>query len=216
MYIPAPDESHLWPAERFMNVPYGVVPYKLWFKDNNSRERKLFEEAYGEVPSSLWFHIDWLQARPFIDKFWEPESFYSDNDGVRDLFLMRLGEVYLIAAEAYYKAGNSALAAERINTIRRRACGSDYMDIKATDVDIDFILDERTRELAAEELRWVELKRTGKLKERTLKYNYLANSPFIPGGKPYLEDFHYLRPIPYSWWSLLSNKDEVKQNPGYE
>ena len=195
MYIPAPDESHLWPAERFMNVPYGVVPYKLWFKDNNSRERKLFEEAYGEVPSSLWFHIDWLQARPFIDKFWEPESFYSDNDGVRDLFLMRLGEVYLIAAEAYYKAGNSALAAERINTIRRRACGSDYMDIKATDVDIDFILDERTRELAAEELRWVELKRTGKLKERTLKYNYWANSPFIPGGKPYLEDFHYLRGV---------------------
>ncbi|WP_456088500.1 RagB/SusD family nutrient uptake outer membrane protein [Parabacteroides sp.] len=216
LYIPAPDESHLWPAERFMNVPYGVVPRKLWFKDNNSKEKKMFEEAYGEVPNTLWFHTDWLQARPFIDKFWEPESYYDDNQGVRDLFLMRLGEVYLIAAEAYYKAGNSALAAERINTIRRRACGSDYMDIKAADVDIDFILDERTRELAAEELRWVELKRTGKLKERTLKYNYWANSPFIPGGKPYLDDFHYLRPIPYSWWSLLSNKEDVKQNPGYE
>lgn len=216
MYIPAPDESHLWPAERFMNVPYGVVPRKLWFKDNNSREKKMFEEAYGEVPNSLWFHMDWLQARPFIDKFWEPESYYNDWYGVRDLFLFRLGEVYLIAAEAYYKAGNPALAAERINTLRQRACGSNYMDIKATDVDIDFILDERTRELAAEELRWVELKRTGKLKERTLKYNYWANSPFIPGGKPYLEDFHYLRPIPYSWWSLLSNKEEVKQNPGYE
>lgn len=216
MYIPAPDESHLWPAERFMNVPYGVVPYKLWFKDHNSKERKLFEEAYGEVPNSLWFHIDWLQARPFVDKFWEPESYYSDNYGVRDFFLMRLGEVYLIAAEAYYQSGNSGLAAERINTIRRRACGGNYMDIKSTDVDIDFILDERTRELVGEEQRWVELKRTGKLKERTLKYNYWAASPFIPGGKPYLEDFHYLRPVPYSWWSLLSNKDEVKQNPGYE
>lgn len=216
MYIPAPDESHLWPAERFMNVPYGVVPYKLWFKDENSKEKKLMEKAYGEVPQSLWFHIDWLQARPYMYKFREPESFYSDNDGVRDLFLMRLGEVYLIAAEAYYKSGNSNLAAERINTIRYRACGSDYMNIKASDVDIDFILDERTRELVGEELRWVELKRTGKLKERTLKYNYWAASPFIPGGKPYIEDFHNLRPIPYSWWSLLSNKDAVKQNPGYE
>lgn len=217
MYIPAPDESHLWPAERFMNVPYGVVPYQLWFKDANSKEKKLFEKAYGTVPNSLWFHIDWLQARPYIYKFREPESFYSDNDGVRDLFLMRLGEVYLIAAEAYYKSGNTNLAAERINTIRRRACGGeDYMQIKASDVDLDFILDERTRELVGEELRWVELKRTGKLKERTLKYNYWAASPFIPGGKPYMEDFHMLRPIPYSWWSLLSNKESVKQNPGYE
>lgn len=217
MYIPAPDESHLWPAERFMNVQYGVFPRKLWFKDKNGPEHKMFEEAYGEVPNSLWFHMDWLMARPALNKFREPESFYSDNYGVRDFFLMRLGEVYLIAAEAYYKAGNSALAAERINTIRQRACGGEhYMDIKATDVDIDFILDERTRELVGEEHRWVELKRTGKLKERTLKYNYWANSPFIPGGKPYLEDFHYLRPIPYSWWSLLSNKEEVKQNPGYE
>lgn len=217
MYIPAPDESHLWPMERVMSVQYGVVPRTVWFENNNGAEKKMMENAYGEIPNSLWFHTDWLQGRPFIDKFWEPDSYYSDNYGVRDFFLMRLGEVYLIAAEAYYKAGNSALAAERINTIRQRACGGEhYMDIKATDVDIDFILDERTRELVGEEHRWVELKRTGKLKERTLKYNYWANSPFIPGGKPYLEDFHYLRPIPYSWWSLLSNKEEVKQNPGYE
>jgi hypothetical protein len=90
------------------------------------------------------------------------------------------------------------------------------MDITIADVDIDFILDERTRELAGEELRWNELKRTRKLIERTLRYNWWANSPYIPGGKAYLSEHHYLRPLPYSWWSLLSNKEEVQQNPGYE
>jgi len=214
MYIPAPDENHLWPMERCIVLPYGVLPRSVWFLDENSDASRMMNEAYGKI-GSVWFHTDWLQVRPSLAKFWEPESQYNDNMGVRDMFLMRLGEVYLIAAEAYYKANNPTLAAERINTIRRRACGSNYMDIKPEEVDIDFILDERTRELVGEELRWNELKRTGKLIERTLRYNWWANSPYIPGGKPYLQEFHLLRPLPYNWWSLLSNKDEVPQNPGY-
>ena len=92
---------------------------------------------------------------------------------------------------------------------------SSPMDILPEDVSIDFILDERTRELAGEELRWVELKRTGKLVERVKKYNLYAGSDWTPIGKPYIEEYHTLRPIPYAWWSLLSNKEEVAQNPGY-
>lgn len=216
MYIPAPDETHLWPAERFMTLPYGVIPKQLWFKNENCKEKQMIKDAYGEIPGSFWFHTDWLQVRPYVYKFREPESVYSDNLGVRDMFLMRFSEVYLLAAEAYLQDGNKALAAERINTIRRRAAGgSSNMDISFGDVDLDFILDERTRELLGEEHRWVELKRTGKLIERTLKYNFWTASPYLPGGVPYISEFHYLRPIPYSWWSLLSNKEEVKQNPGY-
>ena len=215
MYIPAPDEWDEWPAERYLSLPYGVVPNKVWFTNPNGDAKRLFEDAYGTVPAGLWFHTDWLSTRPLLFKFWEPESAYNDNWGVRDMFLFRLGEAYLLAAEAYHKAGNNGLAAQRINTLRQRACGSNYMDITASDVTIDYILDERTRELAGEELRWNELKRTGKLIERALKYNWWANSSYIPGGKPYLEQFHYYRPLPYSWWSLLSNKDEVQQNPGY-
>jgi hypothetical protein len=215
MWIPMQDENHLWPAERFMNLPYGVIPRSLWFENTDSEVYKTFETAYGTVPGSLWFHTDWLQVRPYVQKFWEPETQYGDNFGVRDMFLMRLGEAYLIAAEAHYKAGNLALAVERINTVRQRACGSHYMDITTADLDIDFILDERTRELIGEELRWNELKRTGTLIERTLRYNWWVNSPYIPGGVPYLKEFHYLRPLPYSWWSLLTNREEVPQNQGY-
>lgn len=221
MYIPAPDESHLWPAERFTKLPYGVIPLKLWFKDNNGATYKMFETAYGTVPGSVWYHTDWLQTRPSLFKFWEPESAYGDNLGVRDMFLMRLGETYLIAAEAYFKMGNMTEAVNRINTIRRRATGGDintpsYMDITSADLSIDFILDERTRELVGEEHRWTELKRTGKLIERTLNYNWWTNSPYIPGGEPYLDQNKLLRPLPYSWWSLLTNKDDIPQNPGYE
>jgi hypothetical protein len=214
----------LWPAERFDKLPYGVIPRKLWFLDDNGGLKKTWEKYWqdtnydnGSIPGSLWYHIDWLMPRPNLYKFWEPESAYNDNWGNRDFYLMRLGEAYLIAAEAYLKAGNISEAVNRINTIRRRAAGGNsYMDITGADLSIDFILDERTRELVGEENRWTELKRTGKLIERTLKYNWWANSPYIPGGQPYLSEHHMLRPLPYSWWSLLANKEEVLQNPGYK
>jgi hypothetical protein len=101
--------------------------------------------------------------------------------------------------------------------IRRRANGVGIntplmMDVTASDVNIDFILDERTRELVGEEHRWVELKRTGKLIERVMRYNIWASSEYIP-GRPYLREYHLLRPIPYQWLSLLDN--EVAKNPGY-
>ncbi len=57
------------------------------------------------------------------------------------------GETYLIAAEAYYIAGDPGTAADRINEVRRRAAKTRVMDaameISAGDITIDFILDER-------------------------------------------------------------------------
>jgi hypothetical protein len=71
---------------------------------------------------------------------------------------------------------------------------------------IDYILDERTRELAGEQMRWFDLARTGKLVERVKKYN---NKPATPGTInadgtisgtaatiPNPADFNMLRPIP--------------------
>jgi len=58
---------------------------------------------------------------------------------------MRLGSTYLLKAEAHYKLGQTTDAAEAINVLRRRAHAS---EISANDVNIDFILDERARELA--------------------------------------------------------------------
>ena len=151
---------------------------------------------------------------PMIWKFYDPNASWPSNNtnytSTKDIFLFRLADTYLLAAEAYYKAGNSQKAAERINKVRERAALPGHvqdMDIAATDVDLDFILDERAREMAGEYNRWMDLKRTGKLIERTLKHNNLA-------AKINKMDDHILvRPIPQS--VLDQTTGEFNQNQGY-
>lgn len=109
-----------------------------------------------------------------------------------------------------YKLGDSQKAADRINKVRERAALEGHvkdMDIEASDVNIDFILDERAREMAGEYNRWMDLKRTGKLIERTLKYNNLA-------AKINKMDEHIVvRPIPQS--VIDQTTGNYKQNTGY-
>ena len=192
MYMPYPNEA--WTYEQIDAVEYSVVNHTMY---------------YGRT-SERWAG-DVNYARPLLNKFWEP-GMYDDAKGIRDLFLMRLGEVYLLGAEAYFKNGESDKAAELVNILRERAYGKDWKDeykIKASDIDLDFLLDERARELAGEAHTWVDLKRTGKLIERVMKYNLQAghvNTSFI-------SEKHYLRPLPFDWLSRLHNK--VEQNPGY-
>ncbi len=151
---------------------------------------------------------------PMVWKFYDPDATFPSNNqnytGTRDIFLFRLADTYLMAAEAYYKAGDSNTAANRINSVRQRAALSGHMadmTISASDVDIDFILDERARELVGEYKRWPDLKRTGKLIERTLKYNNLA------ADRNRMDDHILLRPFPQSL--IDQSKGEFSQNPGY-
>ena len=76
-------------------------------------------------------------------------------------------------------------------------------------VTIDFILDERARELMGEMHRWYDLKRTDKLMERM---NDPEISPMTAGK---FKDYHVLRPIPRDQLTNVSNPEEFTQNPGY-
>ncbi|PMD92525.1 RagB/SusD family nutrient uptake outer membrane protein [Siphonobacter sp. BAB-5405] len=156
---------------------------------------------------------------PSVKKFDDPSAQFGSNTSTRDLFVARLGETYLLAAEAYFKMGNLALAADRINVVRKRAAKSGAetsMQIQSSDVTLDFILDERGRELVGEYHRWFDLKRTGTLMTRARMYNKDVRKWFDNGIDPFMgagNQPKLLRPIPTR--ALDLNQGAFAQNPGY-
>lgn len=154
---------------------------------------------------------------PTLTKFLDPERRdINDQPGSRDLLFFRLAETYLTAAEALMMTGNSTEAAGLVNIVRRRAAVAGTtpaeteqnkiaMEISPADLTIDFILDERARELLGEGTRWLDLTRTGKLLERVKKYN--------PVSAQNIQPHHVLRPIPQT--QIDRTTVEFPQNPGY-
>jgi hypothetical protein len=149
---------------------------------------------------------------------------YSENSianrnsacSMHDVVTARLGEAYLIAAEASFRLNRADEAASLVNSLRKRpgtvkAGHEAAMTVAAADVNVDFILDERARELAGEYVRWTDLKRTHKLVEYVTRYNEdgVPESALTgPDGK-----YKILRPIPQSAIDL--NQAEIRQNPGF-
>lgn len=135
----------------------------------------------------------------------------AEAQSARDAFVMRLAEMYLIAAEAEFKIGKLDSAAYYINVIRTRAANpgrqADMM-ITPAQVTLDFVLDERARELCGEQLRWFDLKRTNTLYNRVRTLN--------PDATPYLQTFHTVRPIPQGQIDAITNKTDFTQNAGYQ
>jgi len=138
---------------------------------------------------------------------------------------MRLGETYLLAAEAALGAGDQAGALAYIVTLRQRAanCGGcaaeaanrvlivDAAHMPAT-IDLEYILDERGRELYGEFTRWLDLARTG-LWHRIVDDNWQASPSH---GGFFNEAKHHLRPIPQTQIDLTAGGTRAfPQNPGY-
>ena len=146
-----------------------------------------------------------------LNKFDDPtRASANEAQSARDVFVIRFAELYLIAAEAEFNLGNLSQAATYLNVIRTRAAKANKvaeMQITASQVTLDFILDERAREFAGEQIRWFDLKRSGKLVERVKAHN-----PNALG----IQDFHTVRPIPRSQMDAVTNPEEFKQNPGYQ
>ncbi|EKF55356.1 RagB/SusD domain-containing protein [Galbibacter marinus] len=163
---------------------------------------------YGEYVPSVSRNLDY-QTIP-VKKFDDPQApFDGGRTSTRDLILSRLGETYLIAAEAYLQSGNASTALDRLNQVRNRANAT---PATAAELDIDYILDERARELLGEYHRWFDLKRTGKLVERASLHHYLIEESNFAGANGELK---ILRPIPQDAIDLNQNKD-FPQNPAYQ
>jgi hypothetical protein len=192
-------------------VVYGLYgPNDMRNSENNIRHRFYYNTAgkpnYGQpVPYAGADTV--FKIAPHTTKWYQ----FDPNDVfgfamVKDFILMRLGETYLLLAEAQFKQGKSAAAATTLNTLRARANAA---PITAADVTLDFILDERARELLAEENRRMTLMRTKTLVTRTTKYNTQNINPVLG-----LSNKHLLLPVPQSEIDL--NKDaKLEQNDLY-
>lgn len=155
-------------------------------------------------------------VRKFDDSTRGDLNDYSD----RPYILFRFADVYLVAAEAAFKGGATLQdAADMINVLRTRAAlkanqtPAQYaaavaaQQITPAQVTLDFILDERSRELFAEDTRWWDLSRTQKLVSRVQLYN--------PEGAAGVQSYNMLRPIPQSQIDLVTEGPKYPQNPGY-
>ncbi len=150
--------------------------------------------SMGDHPSELWLADQTVPGSITMEGG-------PSNTTYANIYRIRLAETYLVRAEAYLGKGDKTNAANDINAVRQRAQAP---DVTPDQVDIDYILDERARELAFEENRLQTLCRLGKLVERNRLYNTLNN----------LYDHQNLWPIPYS--EIQKNTEaELVQNPGY-
>jgi hypothetical protein len=157
------------------------------------------------------------------------------NDGSgRPFPIARLSDVYLMAAEAAIGDGRPADALPLVLAVRQRAAyraglsptdlaarqaimkqkntgtvdSPVWVDLTAGDMTLDFILDERTRELAGESIRWADLACRNRLVDRVKLYN--------PASAGKVQSFHVLRPIPQSQLDAINDPNKVQyQNPGY-
>jgi len=177
-------------------VPAAGKLYKIY-------DRNAVYNANGTVKDQLHYVS--------LNKFADPtRTSINEAQSARDVFVIRFAELYLIAAEAEFNLGNTGAAATYLNVVRTRAAKPGKvadMQVTASQVTLDFILDERAREFAGEQIRWFDLKRSGKLLERVKADNPNAVA---------VQDFNLVRPIPRAQIDAVTNKNEFMQNPGYQ
>ena len=202
----------------------------------------------GEVPGRSDFVINLKDFnRRLYPNLWKLGTYRTDNNGgmgspngaiTRPFVIAKFSELYLIAAEAAVKLGNNAEARKQLNVLRARAgkwtysqngnCAMtvDYSrELQAETpqtITIDYILDERMRELYGECMRRFDLLRTQTWVDRSLKYHqcgvdYADHNP--QEFTRVIKDHNWLSPIPQGQIDALVMTDSERdayQNPGYK
>jgi hypothetical protein len=193
-------DYRLYPANENADMRNSRYNLKRRFYYNDASQTALFgKRVTGLTGTDTIFYIT-----PYTTKWgqYNPADAFGYGT-IKDLPMMRLGETYLLLAEAQFKQGNTTGAAASINVLRTRAQAA---QVSASQIDLNFILDERVRELIGEEQRRLTLVRTGTLVDRATRLNGAS----ITG----LNTQKALLPIPQSTIDLNVNGN-LQQNPGY-
>ena len=204
--------------------------------DENVPDSRVDKRPYNWFPRNKWTEREFPFYQYEMDP---NRSSVNDSRGGLDAKLMMLSETYLIAAEAYGRMGNYAKATDLINVVRDRAAYKEgeaktpnfyqtdggnvsdlyastkkQMEISENDINspdklINFILEEKARELCGIPERWFDLVRTETLYNRVKMYN--------PAAAQNIQPYHKLRPIPQSHIDKISNPGPIseEQNLGY-
>ncbi|MGC1632702.1 MAG: RagB/SusD family nutrient uptake outer membrane protein [Gelidibacter sp.] len=127
-----------------------------------------------------------------------------------DFPMFRLADAYLMYAELFVRGagGTQSDALNYLNLIRARAYGNSSGNISSSDLNLDFILDERARELHWEGHRRTDLIRFGKFTGSSYLWPWKGN---VQSGAP-TQPFRRLFPIPSP---AIAGNPNLKQNPGY-
>lgn len=152
-----------------------------------------------------------IALSPAMTKYFDTKRSDQNAPSIRPIIVYRLAGTFLIAAEALYEMGDVADAVQYMNAVRERAAyptgNAAAMDINAGQLSLDFILDERARELCGETTRWLDLVRTHQLVERVQQHN--------PPAAPNIQPFDVLRPIPQSQIDAVTTGPAYPQNTGW-
>lgn len=173
---------------------------------NVDKRKALLDTAYVNAQGKLIGQADvTLKDRIIVKKFMDPNS--NGANGENNFPILRLADVYLIAAEAEARATSPTAAAyAAINTVRKRAGLPDLTPGLSKDAFIEAVLQERSWELCYEADRWYDLTRTGKFKMVANVLNsYYPSRP--------VQDKHRYFPIPNI--EILTNS-KLEQNPAWK
>ena len=231
---------------RVRTTPY--FNYALWKDPTDLRHSEVnwfsLDDFYYNNPDSEYY------GEPFVREFigdttqtWFPfqynKLYVSDQirasrkqGGHSDWYVFRLAGLYLLRAEAHYWMGQRGQAAADINRVRERA---EAQPVRAGEVDISYIFDERARELYREEPRKTEMTRVAYIMAQLGRNGYslqsmaqdnwyydqviLKNVYFREqltfGANPYIiEPYHVYWPVPQD--EIDSNvQGFINQNEGY-
>lgn len=186
----------------FPNVPTSADQRAMFWTDGQSLEINDVTAFTDGYPITKWKNVT-STGQPGSD----PTKAFVDTDYP----FFRLADVYLMYAEAVLRGGtggDAASALQYINDLRERAYGNTSGNISSSDLTLDFILDERARELNWEAIRRTDLIRFGKFTGSNYLWPWKGG---VKEGKG-VEDYRSLYPIPAS--DLIANPN-LHQNPGY-
>lgn len=200
----------LWPNPLPPGAPAGAQPGKPKFQVGDTAifmpgvdvsNAKIAASPYLLIPPRNYSP----SLSPALTKYFDTKRSDMNFPSIRPVIVYRLAETYLIAAEALMMDGRTGDAVEYVNAVRRRAAypspNPQALDVTAADINLNFILDERTRELCGELTRWLDLVRTNQLIPRVKAHS--------KDGWANIQEKHMLRPIPQE------QIDAVTTGPAY-